>query len=42
MDTDGLRIIRPDGRPLETYAEVAQRADQLQKELDGLRRQAQE
>jgi len=39
MGEEGLRIIRPDGQPLASYGELAQRADRLQAELDRLRKE---
>ena len=40
MGDDGLRIIRPDGRPLETYGELAQREEQARRQADEERERA--
>jgi Uma2 family endonuclease len=41
-ETTGLRILRPDGRPLETYAELAQREEEAQRRADQADQRAQQ
>ena len=39
---DDLTIIRPDGRPFETFAEIERRADEERRRADEERRRADE